>query len=277
MRGDGFIPSRFNSLGGVDTIIDVPHNVGWFFSFFGERHPSFMSKPSDVDDFYFLNKSLVDRMEKYTNYDGPLHREGGPYGQCHEWTGYTLKKSGYGRIRVSQNGISRLMLAHRAAMVVNLTPIPKGMFARHTCDNKLCVNPNHIIIGTAKDNAWDAEERMKMYHPTSQFRADSITDKELCLKISSEYLSARAISKKYNVGFNQVLKIKHGKYWVDTEGKSSIKPAFGEGHYNRKLTESDVLYIRASSKSIYYLAKEFNVSYGCIKSIVTNQTWKHLL
>lgn len=37
--------------------------------------------------------------------------------------------------------------------------IPVGMVVRHTCDNKRCINPEHLIIGTDKDNAMDAMER----------------------------------------------------------------------------------------------------------------------
>jgi HNH endonuclease len=47
--------------------------------------------------------------------------------------------------------------AHRVAWeIANGKPFPDGMFACHHCDNPNCVNPDHIFVGTAKDNARDA-------------------------------------------------------------------------------------------------------------------------
>lgn len=49
--------------------------------------------------------------------------------------------------------------AHRFAWRRVNGPIPDGMVVRHTCDNTICVNPDHLILGTQADNMRDMDER----------------------------------------------------------------------------------------------------------------------
>jgi hypothetical protein len=49
--------------------------------------------------------------------------------------------------------------AHRFIYEKNHGPIPDGLVIRHTCDNKKCINPAHLIIGTQKENLQDCFDR----------------------------------------------------------------------------------------------------------------------
>lgn len=44
---------------------------------------------------------------------------------------------------------------HRVMYELFVAQIPKGMFVLHKCDVRHCVNPNHLFVGTAKDNTQD--------------------------------------------------------------------------------------------------------------------------
>lgn len=79
---------------------------------------------------------------------------------CWEWQG-NKNPAGYGRFTVKENGKSVSLLAHRASWMVhnNVDVIPKGMFICHHCDNPKCINPNHLYMGTPKDNAQDCVRR----------------------------------------------------------------------------------------------------------------------
>ena len=73
-----------------------------------------------------------------------------PNSGCQLWFG-TTNARGYGL--VWSNGCQRL--AHRMSFQVHKGAIPTGMFVLHKCDTPACVNPEHLFLGTHKDNMDD--------------------------------------------------------------------------------------------------------------------------
>ena len=67
---------------------------------------------------------------------------------CWEWDG-TIR-SGYGRF--SKDG--KMKTAHRVSWEIHNGPI-NGLLVLHKCDNKCCVNPEHLFLGTQRDNVRD--------------------------------------------------------------------------------------------------------------------------
>lgn len=77
--------------------------------------------------------------------------------ECWPWTG-TTDQYGYGRVVY----MTHYFKAHRVSYEMKYGPIPVGMIVRHKCDNPNCVNPNHLEIGTQKDNMQDASKRGRL-------------------------------------------------------------------------------------------------------------------
>lgn len=78
---------------------------------------------------------------------------------CWEWQTRS-SRNGYGAMGV--NG--RVYYAHRIAFALTYGEIPVGKLLRHSCDNRRCCNPAHLLPGTDWDNAQDAVERGRYRH-----------------------------------------------------------------------------------------------------------------
>lgn len=76
---------------------------------------------------------------------------------CWKWNG-AVGNNGYGRINTAGRGMP-IESAHRVVWVLTFGPIPEGKFVLHRCDNKLCVNPKHLWIGTQADNMRDMKKK----------------------------------------------------------------------------------------------------------------------
>jgi hypothetical protein len=77
---------------------------------------------------------------------------------CWIWTAGLRGKTGYGAFKI--NG--KVIDSHRVSYTIHKGDIPVGMYVCHTCDNRKCVNPDHLFLGTAKDNHQDAVDKGKV-------------------------------------------------------------------------------------------------------------------
>jgi hypothetical protein len=85
-----------------------------------------------------------------------------PKGECLIWDGPTYS-CGYGR--VPKHNFTGESLAHRFVYAATHGVIIDGLYVCHECDNPLCVNPNHIFLGTQLDNMQDMAKKGRWYSP----------------------------------------------------------------------------------------------------------------
>lgn len=77
---------------------------------------------------------------------------------CWSWTA-SIDSKGYGKI--SHEG--RFMIASRVSWILHRGDIPKGFGVLHRCDNPPCTNPDHLFLGTQKENMQDAITKGRFY------------------------------------------------------------------------------------------------------------------
>lgn len=101
--------------------------------------------------------ALADRL-----FDKLAQRDSG----CIEFVGAQAGR-GYGVINEGGDR-GRCLLAHRVAWELANGPIPPGLDICHTCDNPPCCNPDHLFLGTRRDNMQDAKAKGRAVAPPVQ-------------------------------------------------------------------------------------------------------------
>ena len=136
---------------------------------------------------------------------------------CIEWDG-VINSYGYGvtRLVVGQNSV----MAHRVAYCVenhlDLSDI-KGLIVRHKCDNRPCVQPSHLELGTTQDNANDMVSRGRSL--TGASHHNSVLTEEEVLEIRKRYIKRCktngqvALGKTFGVSTTTVWNIINRNIW----------------------------------------------------------------
>jgi hypothetical protein len=170
-----------------------------------------------------LYKAIRSGFVKVHNYSSPLKRfwyyvdKNGPVyeglGKCWLWEGGIWGPGGYGCLKVDGNRVK----AHRFSWLIHNGEIPKNMRVCHHCDNVLCVNPNHLFLGTDADNLSDmvSKERQNRgeERPAAKLTEDDVLEIKKIYKKGSATYGARALGRKFGVSKTAIQHIIRGQNW----------------------------------------------------------------
>ena len=92
---------------------------------------------------------------------------------CWLFVGHKNKKTGYGSF--SRNKKDGTCLPHRFSWEITYGPIPPNLYVLHQCDNKICVKPEHLFLGTQRDNVRDAIKKgLFIFGPNRKLSAEQV-------------------------------------------------------------------------------------------------------
>jgi HNH endonuclease len=131
---------------------------------------------------------------------------------CWLWTA-GLNHDGYGTFSFYGSIIS----VHRIAWMLLKSEIPKGMNVLHKCDVRNCLNPDHLYLGTQKENRRDADERGRTNLPKGIEHPRAILTEQNVREIRARYkcrkVTFKMLAKEFGVSWYAIFDIIKGKNW----------------------------------------------------------------
>jgi len=130
-----------------------------------------------------------------------------PMSGCWLWTG-SLNQNGYGQMAAS-NWKESPLRAHVVSYKLFKGKIRRGFDVRHTCDLRCCVNPDHMLVGTRKQNMEDCDERGRIARgfrlPHTKLSVETVRE------IIADQRLHKEIATQYGVSNSYISMLKSGK------------------------------------------------------------------
>jgi len=193
---------------------------------------------------------------------------------CWEWTGYT-SANGYPRFQFNGKPVS----AHRFIYECYNGTIPNGLFVCHKCDNPKCVNPDHLFLGTPKENTQDMIRKNR----SNQRRTAKLTQQDVLDILSLKYNSFREITNVLDIGRTAIICILDRKTYTEItvnytdKQLSDIKVKLLT--INAKLDDSTVRIIKmrlANNDIGSDIARDFGLDSKIISNIKIGKNYSHV-
>lgn len=118
-------------------------------------------------------------------------------GECWTWTAAT-GRGGYGVLRAN----NKQQRAHRYSYELHYGPVPNGLWVLHRCDNPPCVRPDHLFLGTVRDNVADMDAKGRRVAPAGTANTMAkLTESDILTirKLVAEGIPQKELSAIYGV------------------------------------------------------------------------------
>ena len=144
-----------------------------------------------------FNRDLICKDKKAEKRFWDKVKKGKP-DECWEWT--AAKNGSHGGMILG----GKVRKAHRISYLIALGNIPKGMLVCHKCDNYMCVNPNHLFLGTQKDNMQDCAVKNRIFLARGELNGKTKLKLKDIVEIREKYrknpnTNLSALGRKYFV------------------------------------------------------------------------------
>jgi hypothetical protein len=146
--------------------------------------------------------------QRIANFWAKVSTNGHPKG-CWVWRG-AKTASGYG---VFQMGVGNTVRAHRIAYVLMYGAFDDALVVCHKCDNRECVNPDHLFVGTNADNSADMSRKGRAARLRGAANGCSKLTESIVVSIYQDPRTNRDIAADYGVASSLVSLIRHRKVW----------------------------------------------------------------
>lgn len=228
-------------------------------------------------------KNNAERFWKRVDKNGttPAHKP--DIGPCWLWTGAKDNK-GYGVTTFEW----KYMTAHRAAYMFHHGNLEGAEFVCHHCDNPPCVNPEHLFLGTNRDNTADKVSKQRQSRGEKHSKAilpgrkrgeahysHKLTEQNV-LEIRKLWAESKIpleqLAVRFGVSYGTLERAARGTSW-----KHLPKAIPQEGARHAKLTKESVLEMRSlreSGLTVIEIAHRFGISRFTCNDVVYRRSWK---
>lgn len=139
-------------------------------------------------------------------------------GGCWVWTGH-LTNAGYGKLRDDDHKTE--ILAHRLSWRIHFNEDPGDRFVCHHCDNRACVNPGHLFLGTQRDNIRDMFSKHREGHHKNPPRGERSSAAKLnrydvlnIRRLVAQGVKRKSLAAHYGVSHRAISHIVNRTNWA---------------------------------------------------------------